>query len=117
VAYYLMTGELLFNRTSPLQMLHAHAYEPLVPLHQFEQQVPEDLQKVILKCLEKDPGRRFANITAVENALAACKCANQWSRETAEEWWRTHEKEDDKGTEVEESPEGERRTIYLSASG
>jgi eukaryotic-like serine/threonine-protein kinase len=32
VAYYLITGELLFDRQSTLQMLHAHAYEPLVPV-------------------------------------------------------------------------------------
>src|SRR5258708_5723043 len=44
VAYYLITGELLFDRPSTLDMLHAHAYEPLVPVHQFQEAVPADLQ-------------------------------------------------------------------------
>src|SRR5438067_12847430 len=54
-AYFLITGQLLFERESALQMLHAHAYEPLVPIHQFKEAVPDDLQQVILRCLEKDP--------------------------------------------------------------
>src|SRR6266849_2602875 len=54
-AYFLITGQLLFDRESTLQMLHAHAYEPLVPVHQFQEGVPADLRRVILRCLEKDP--------------------------------------------------------------
>src|SRR5205807_3705665 len=46
VAYFLITGQLLFDRESALEMLHAHAYEPLVPIHQFQEAVPADLQRV-----------------------------------------------------------------------
>ena len=59
VAYYLITGELPFDRQSTLQMLHAHAYEPPVPTHKFREAMPADLQRVILRCLEKDPDRRY----------------------------------------------------------
>src|SRR5262249_51974222 len=31
LGYYLMTGKLPFDRASPLEMLHAHAYELFVP--------------------------------------------------------------------------------------
>ena len=37
--------------------------------------MPEDVQQVILRCLEKDPTRRFADTTALEQGLAACGCA------------------------------------------
>src|SRR6266849_10776099 len=47
VAYYLMTGKLPFDRLSTLQMLHAHAYEPLDPSAEFKETVPADLQLVI----------------------------------------------------------------------
>src|SRR5205807_9383159 len=59
VAYFLITGQLLFDRDSALQMLHAHAYEPPVPNQQFREAAPADLQGVILRCLEKDPNRRY----------------------------------------------------------
>jgi serine/threonine-protein kinase len=88
VAYFLITGKLPFDRLSTLQMLHAHAYEPLVPVQEFNEAVPADLQAVILRCLEKDPDRRYQDAGTLEKALAACECAGRWTSERAEEWWR-----------------------------
>jgi serine/threonine-protein kinase len=88
VAYFLITGQLVFDRSSFLQMLHAHAYEPVIPLREFQQAVPADLQQVILRCLEKDPARRYQEVVALDKALAACSCAGQWTAERAEDWWR-----------------------------
>jgi len=88
VAYFLITGALLFERQSALQMLHAHAYEPVVPSESFHEIVPADLQRVILRCLEKDPDRRYQDATTLDKALAACACAGQWTLERAEDWWR-----------------------------
>jgi serine/threonine-protein kinase len=88
VAYFLTTGQLLFDRGSRLQMLHAHAYEPLVPIHQFQEAVPADLQRVILLCLEKNPDRRYQDAASLDKALAACACAGRWTLERAEDWWR-----------------------------
>jgi eukaryotic-like serine/threonine-protein kinase len=89
-AYYLVSGQLPFDRLSAVQMLHAHAYEPLVPGQQFNEGVPADLQHVILRCLEKDPDRRYQDAVALEEALAACKGMGEWTPERAEEWWRRH---------------------------
>ena len=88
VAYFLMTGQLPFDRESAVQMLHAHAYEPLLPSDGFKESVPADLQLVILRCLEKEPDRRYQDAVTLEKALAACEGANLWTREKAEEWWR-----------------------------
>jgi len=90
VAYYLITGKLPFDRPSTLQMLHAHAYEPLVPVPEFAQAVPADLQGVIRRCLEKDPARRYPDVVSLDKALGACESAGLWSAERAEEWWRHH---------------------------
>jgi serine/threonine-protein kinase len=85
VAYYLTTGKLPFDRESTLQMLHAHAYETLVP--EFSETVPDELRRVILRCLEKDPDRRYQDALTLEKALAACESAGEWTGERAEEWW------------------------------
>jgi serine/threonine-protein kinase len=90
VAYFLMTGKLPFDRLSTLQMLHAHAYEPLVPSPEFKEGVPADLQGVILRCLEKDPDRRYQDAATLEKAFAACESASPWTPERAEEWWQEH---------------------------
>jgi serine/threonine-protein kinase len=103
VAYYLMTGKLPFDRVSTLQMLHAHAYEPLVPSAEFRAAVPDDLQNVILRCLEKDPERRYQDAVSLEKALASCESANPWTAERAEEWWRQN------GNEIVSTPSVEAR--------
>jgi serine/threonine-protein kinase len=90
VAYFLITGKLPFDRQSTLQMLHAHAYEALVPVHEFKERVPADLQRIILRCLEKDPDSRYPDATTLDKALAACGSASQWTAERAEEWWQRH---------------------------
>jgi serine/threonine-protein kinase len=90
VAYYLITGKLPFDRESTLQMLHAQAYEPLVPTPEFTGAAAADLQQVILRCLEKDPDRRYQDAVTLEKALAACESAHLWTTERAEEWWRRH---------------------------
>lgn len=90
VGYFLITGALVFDRLSPLQMLHAHAYEPVVPVDKFQEAVPADLQQVLLRCLEKDPNRRYQDAQSLDQGLAACTCAGQWTPERAEDWWRQH---------------------------
>jgi serine/threonine-protein kinase len=88
VAYFLLTGQLLFDRDSALDMLHAHAYEPPAPIPQFQEAAAADLRGVILRCLEKDPDRRYPDAAGLDAALAACACAGQWTPERADDWWR-----------------------------
>jgi serine/threonine-protein kinase len=90
VAYFLMTGRMLFDRESTVQMLHAHAYESFVPCREFTEGVPADLQGVILRCLEKDRERRYQDAGTLDKALAACENTCRWTPEMAEEWWRQH---------------------------
>src|SRR2546430_12415266 len=69
VAYFLITGKLPFDRPSAIDMLHAHAYELLVPVRKFQEAAAADLQRVILRCLEKDPNRRHQD----EIGRASCR--------------------------------------------
>jgi serine/threonine-protein kinase len=93
VAYFLVTGKLPFDRLSAVEMLHAHGYEPFVPGPEFQASVPADLQRVIRRCLEKDPDRRYPDAPALERALAACECAGRWTTADADKWWRRHANE------------------------
>ncbi len=88
LAHFLVTGKLPFDRDSALEMLHAHALEPFAPGREFNEAVPADLQRVIVRCLEKDPDRRYQDALALEEALAACRGFDGWTKERAEEWWR-----------------------------
>jgi serine/threonine-protein kinase len=50
--------------------------------------VPVDLERVILRCLEKNPDDRFQDVTTLEQALADCESADKWTEEDARAWWQ-----------------------------
>jgi serine/threonine-protein kinase len=90
VAYFLLTGKPPFPRDQPLQMIIAHVVDPVRPLTDLRPDVPADVQAVVLRCLEKEPGKRYGDVGSLEQALAACGCAGAWDEETAAAWWRKH---------------------------
>jgi serine/threonine-protein kinase len=98
VAYYLLTGRPPFERQTVVQTLAAHLGEPPLPPDRHRPDVPADLQAVVLRCLEKDPARRFADAGELDRALAGCACAGGWTSETAAGWWRERTRPEEKST-------------------
>jgi serine/threonine-protein kinase len=96
LAFYLLSGQPPFPRDTPMQMLMAHAYDAVPAMTSLHAGVPSDVEAVVLRCLEKDPSNRWADAGSLERALAACECADAWTDEHAEAWWR--EQGDAKGT-------------------
>jgi hypothetical protein len=90
VAYFLMTGQAPFVRETAMMMLMAHAYEKVVPPSRLRPDLPDDLQAIVLRCLEKDPSRRFPDARSLEQALASCAAADHWTAEQAALWWHEH---------------------------
>jgi len=87
VAYYLLTGQPPFPGLNIVQLLAAHENAEVAPPSTANSQVPQDLEKVVLQCLEKKPENRFADAASLRNALAACQCAADWTIEAAASWW------------------------------
>src|SRR5262249_54796156 len=88
VAYYLLTGRPPFDRASEFAVLLAHDRDPVVPPSQVRAGVPEDLERVVLRCLAKDPSDRFADDGSLERALGRCACSADWNRDRAARWWQ-----------------------------
>jgi eukaryotic-like serine/threonine-protein kinase len=59
VAYYLLTGRPPFEGAGGIAVLIAHARDPVVPPSLVRNGIPEDLERVVLRCLAKDPAERF----------------------------------------------------------
>lgn len=88
VAYHLVTGRPPFESDSPLGVMLAHANQPIVPPTQLQADIPDDLERVIIRCLAKEPSERFNNADELRAALAACAAAGDWDNDRAEHWWR-----------------------------
>jgi eukaryotic-like serine/threonine-protein kinase len=91
LAYFLLTGQPPFVCSSAVRTLAAHLYETPAPLTQNRPDVPGDLEAVVLRCLAKHPADRFPDAESLEEALAACRTAGQWSAQEAATWWRSNQ--------------------------
>jgi tRNA A-37 threonylcarbamoyl transferase component Bud32 len=88
LAYFLLTGQAPFVRETAMEMLVAHVHESVTPPTDLRPEISGDLQEVILRCLEKDASKRFADADSLERALADCECGDDWDRDQAAAWWQ-----------------------------
>ncbi len=93
VAYMLLTGRPPFDAPTPIQAMIAQVRHTVEPPSTFQPNVPDDLERVVLRCLAKDPADRFPDALALEKALAACAEAAEWDAQHAERWWQQYEPE------------------------
>ena len=89
VAWWLITGRDAFQATAATQVMFAHVnVEPEPPSSYSRLPVPPELDAIVLRCLAKKKGDRFADAEALAQALAAVPLDREWTRERALEWWR-----------------------------
>ena len=91
VAYWLLTGKLVFEGKSVVETMFHHAHTPPPRLStRSEQPIPVPLEDLVVECLEKDPARRPASAEAVSTRLDAVALESAWRVERAERWWAMH---------------------------
>lgn len=91
VAYWLLTGKLVFDEPTPTAMALAHVQKPPIPPSQLtELPVSDGLERIILACLAKKPPDRPTSARMVREQLEECSEASDWSPDAAERWWKTN---------------------------
>ena len=103
VFFEMLTGEPLFYFDNPYDYLNAHvSMPPPKPTELADQPIPEAIERVILKLLEKAPEQRFQSAQEVKQAL---------------DQWEISRKSTDKGIEPATIRAAKKRDSQKSSSG
>ncbi|HJR15826.1 MAG TPA: serine/threonine-protein kinase, partial [Gemmatimonadales bacterium] len=91
VAYYLLTGRLVFEGSASFQVIAKHVQEaPLPPSQRTELDIEPALDQLVLSCLAKEPENRPQTAAELDRELQEIQ-TEPWSQEEAQRWWRQHQ--------------------------
>ncbi|MBL8911753.1 MAG: protein kinase [Archangium sp.] len=69
VLFELIAGQRPFRGETSVEIAMKHVNEPAPPLSKLRPGVPLSLERIVARCLEKDPARRFQSIRELGDAL------------------------------------------------
>jgi tRNA A-37 threonylcarbamoyl transferase component Bud32 len=113
VAYWLLTGKLVFEESSATAMMLAHLQKaPVPPSERSGLPVPAALEQAVMMCLAKKPEERPESAERLARALAGAEGSGAWTQDDAERWWSANVPE--AGVRSEQEADGSTLTQGLS---
>jgi len=92
LAYFLLTGLVVFNKPDPMSMALAHVTEqPDPPSMRSELPVPPSLERVVMACLNKRREDRPQSVSELKEMLERCTDVEPWTGADATRWWTLHQ--------------------------
>jgi serine/threonine-protein kinase len=92
VAYWLLTGRLVFTADTAMGYLMHHIHTlPQPPSTVTELPISPDLDRLVLDCLAKDPDRRPQSARELSRRLTEVGGSRAWTNERARDWWDRHQ--------------------------
>jgi tetratricopeptide (TPR) repeat protein len=82
VLYEMLTGQPPYDADTPYAIILKHINDPLTPPHVLINPMPEVVERIVLKCLAKDPDDRFASMPELRDALRGAQSAIGTQRAT-----------------------------------
>src|SRR5262249_15758686 len=114
VAYWLLTGRLVFEEKGATAVMLAHVQKsPLPPSQISELSVPALLDRAVMQCLAKDPEAPPPDAEGLARKLEDNDQGDRWTGDEAHRWWLTHMPEV-VAREVREEPQ--LNPTYISAA-
>jgi len=91
VGYWLLTAQPVFAGQGLYEVISSHLRAvPDPPSTRVGGAIPAELDALILRCLEKQPGGRPASAREVRTKLEAIPLAEPWSEDRATAWWNAN---------------------------
>jgi serine/threonine-protein kinase len=91
VGYFMLTGEHVFAGNTVVEIAGHHLHtDPQPPTERLGQDLPADLETVLLECLRKDRAARPQSASELQERLSACKDYGGWGTRRARIWWADH---------------------------
>ena len=88
VAYWLLTGSLVFEADNLMALAVKHLQEePAPPSTRTEMEIPTDLEEVVLDCLHKNPVDRPSSAEDLAQRLSDCGVV-AWTKQESKSWWQ-----------------------------
>jgi Tol biopolymer transport system component len=84
VLYEMVTGRRAFEGASKISTLSAILHKEPVPASQLVANLPAELEKIIVRCLRKDPDRRAQNMADIKLGLEEVKEDSESGKRSAE---------------------------------
>ncbi len=69
ILYHALVGRAPFAGSGPMEILRKVLFDRPTPPRELDSTIPPDLERVALRCLEKDPAHRYPSARAVADAL------------------------------------------------
>jgi serine/threonine-protein kinase len=92
VAYWLLTGQLVFTAETPMGILVQHAQAPPIPPSaRTDMTIPKALDDLVMSCLAKDRANRPQSARELSLRLEEVEGAHTWTQDRARQWWTKHQ--------------------------
>ncbi|MDJ0555149.1 MAG: AAA family ATPase [Microcoleaceae cyanobacterium MO_207.B10] len=89
--YELLTGQLPFQSTDPMELVHFHIARQPIPLVELNSSIPETLNNIVLKLMAKIPELRYQTAAGLRHDLK--KCHSEWKNTGKITWFDLGQKD------------------------
>jgi serine/threonine-protein kinase len=91
LAYWLLTGQLVFTAETPMALLVQHAKTPPAPPStRTDRPISRDVDALVMACLAKDPAERPQSARELSLRLSELDDPSSWTQDRASSWWAKH---------------------------
>ena len=88
VLFWMLTGRRVFEADNRADMLVMHSHQKAQAPSKFcEAPIPEELEAIILQCLDKNPERRPQSAWEIHERLEQIVVEPSWDERRKESWW------------------------------